>query len=108
MKDCQCYAEAIDPERQDMWKRVFPPDGKVPISPPLPYRGNLSGQDSLFYLVDLDRVTPLQRETLIQEMSTRFNLLPDDVVRDIDEQGVPVKADGVIATWCRQHSRAAM
>ena len=96
-KDCQCYAKAIDPERQKMWQRIFPPDGKVPITCPLPVgRGNLAGQEATFYLIDLDRVNEDERKRLISEIAEKFDLSPLLVAQDIKRQGVPVKAESVM------------
>jgi hypothetical protein len=109
VKDCQCYAKAIDPQRQEMWKRIFPPDGKVPITCPIPVgRANLAGQEAEYYLVDFDRVSEDEKFRLITEISEKFNLSPLSVAQDIKSQGAPIKADGVLVTWCKIHSLAAM
>jgi len=109
MKDCQCFARAVDPERQEMWKRIFPPDGNVPITCPIPVgRANLAGQEVEFYLIDFDRVTHAEKEALIYEMAEKFNLAPAEIRRDIENQGAPIKAESVIVSWCKKHSLAAM
>ena len=109
MKDCQCYAKAIEPERQKMWQRIFPPDGKVPINCPIPVgRGNLAGQEAEFYLVDFDRVNEDEKKRFIAEMAEKFNLSPLIVAQDIKAQGAPVKADSVFVSWCKKHSLAVM
>lgn len=109
MKDCQCFARAVDPERQEMWKRVFRPDGNVPITCPIPVgRANLAGKQAEFYLIDFDRVSYSQKEALIFEMAEKFNLAPAEIRRDIKDQGAPVKAEGVFVSWCKKHSLAAM
>jgi len=109
MKDCQCFARAVDPERQEMWKRIFPPDGNVPITCPIPVgRANLAGQEVEFYLIDFDRVTHAEKEALIYEMAEKFNLAPVEIRRDIENQGAPIKAESVIVSWCKKHSLAAM
>jgi hypothetical protein len=109
LPNCECYAKATDSERQELWKRIFPPDGKVPITCPLPLgHANLAGQRSPFFLIDFDRVTPDQRARLIDEMSKKFNLPRDEVESDIQKQGAPVKATDVLVSWCRIHSLAVM
>lgn len=109
MKDCQCYAKAVDSERQEMWKRIFPPDGKVPITCPIPIgRANLAGQEAEFYLVDFDRVSHAEKEALIYEVAEKFNLAPIEIRRDIETQGCPVKADSVFVAWCKTHSLAIL
>ena len=109
MKDCQCYAKAVDPQRQEMWKRIFPPDGKVPITCPIPVgRANLAGQEAEFYLIDLDRVGDDERKRLIAEIAERFNLSPLEVAQDIINRGAPVKAESVFVSWCKKHSLAAL
>ena len=97
MNNCECYAIATDPDRQEMWKRIFPPDGKVPITCPLPVgKGNLAGQEAEFYLVDFGRVSPSAKEDLIYEMAKKFDLAPVKIRRDIAKRGCPVKADSVM------------
>jgi len=109
MGQCKCYAIAVDQERLAMWKRIFPPDGHVPITCPIPIgKGNLAGDITEFYLVDLDRVSPAALEDLIHEMAEKFNLSPREVRKDIQEKGVPIKADGVMTSWCQIHALAAM
>jgi len=109
MKDCKCHARAIETERQEMWKRIFPPDGNVPITCPIPVgRGNLAGQEADFYLLDFDRVSHTEKEALIFEMAEKFNLAPIEIRREIEAQGAPVKADRVFVSWCKNHSLAAL
>ncbi len=109
MIDCQCYAKAVDPIRQEMWKRIFPPDGKVPITCPIPVGvANLAGQEAEFYLVDFDRVNEDERKRLIAEMAEKFGLSPLIVAQDIKNQGAPVKADSVLVAWCKKHSLAVL
>lgn len=109
MRDCQCFAKAIEPERQEMWRRIFPPDGEVPITCPIPVgRAELAGEEADFYLVDFDRVTEDERKQLIAEMAEKFNLSPLVVAQDIKTQGTPIKANSVLVTWCKKHSLAAM
>ena len=107
-KQCRCYAQASDTQRQEMWKRIFPPDGRVPISPPLPFNAELAGERSLAYLIDFERVSPASKAMLIKEMATKFGLPEERVAADIEDSRAPVKADGVIVIWCPLHSRMAM
>lgn len=108
MKDCQCYAKCVDPERQKLWDKIFY-EGKIPITCPIPVgRANLAGQEAEFYLINFDRVSHSEKELLIEEMAKKFDLAPIDVRKDIEKQGAPVKADSVIVVWCKKHSLAAM
>ena len=108
MKDCQCYAKAVDPERQKLWELIFY-EGKVPITCPVPVGiGSLAGQESEFYLVDFDRVSHAEKELLIMEMARKFNLAPIEVRQYIEDKGCPVKADSLIVSWCKLHSSAVM
>lgn len=108
MEDCQCYATAIEPERQERWKRIFR-DGKIPITCPIPVsHGNLAGQEADFYLIDFDRVSFAEKEALIFEMAEKFDLAPVEIRRDIEKQGAPVKAESVCVAWCKKHSLAIM
>jgi len=114
MTDCDCYATATDSSRADMWKRIFPPDGKVPIVSPLPkgmgsfpdgegWKGRVKAE---FYLVDFDRVTPEQKQRLIQEISRKFNQPESEVIKDIERQGAPIKGTDVMVSWCHRHMMA--
>ena len=108
-EDCQCYAKAIDPERQKMWQRIFPPDGKVPITCPIPVgRGNLAGQEADYYLLDFDRVNEDEQKRLISEIAEKFELSPLIIAQDIKEKGCAIKAESVLVAWCQKHSRAIM
>jgi len=109
MQKCECYAQATDPARLEMWKRIFPPDGRVPITCPVPVgRANLAGQEAPFYLIDFDRVSPEEKSRLIKEMAVKFNLQEEEVAKEMDRHGTPVKADSVTVAWCHLHSRAVM
>ncbi len=109
MKDCQCYAKAVETERQEMWKRIFPPEGKVPITCPLPMgKAKLAGEEAEFYLVDFDRVSEDERARLIAEISEKFNLSPLSIAQDIKAQGCPVKVNSVLVSWCKMHSLAVL
>lgn len=108
MKDCKCYARAIDPERQKMWEKIFY-GGKVPITCPVPVgRANLAGQEADYFLVDFDRVSPAEKELLIFEIADKFDLAPKEVRDDIERQGCPIKAEHILVVWCKRHSLAVM
>lgn len=108
MKDCQCFAKAIDPERQKMWERIFR-EGKVPITCPIPVgRGNLAGLSADFYLVDFDRVSYAEKEALIFAMANKFNFAPKEIRKDIETQGAPIKADSLTISICQMHGLAMM
>lgn len=112
MSGCECYARSVCPMRAQMWERIFPPDGKVPIKSPLPsgmgiFPDGDEWQNKVkdeFYLVDLDRVSPEQKERLVQEMCSKFNLPREEVIADIDEKGVPIKGVDIMVHWCRIHT----
>ncbi len=104
---CECYAIAIDPERKRMWQRIFPPAGRVPLKHPLPAMGILVDEVHEYCLIDLERVAADQLNRLISEMSVLFNLPVSEIRRDINLAGIPVKASGVIISWCRNHVLAA-
>jgi len=106
---CSCYAICTDPKRQEMWNRVFPPEGHVPIKPPfITGTARVKDEEFEFYKVDLDRVTPEQRENILIEMTFKFGLPGVEVRKDLTEKGLIVKADDVITTWCPLHVRAVM
>jgi hypothetical protein len=109
MTECTCYATAVDPDRKKMWEKIFPPDGKIPITCPVPVgHGDLAGQEADFYMVDFARVSPGAKEDMIFNLAEKFDLAPAEIRKDINERGCPVKADGVMVAWCPLHSRAVM
>jgi len=85
-----------------MWCQVFPPDGKIPVNPVL-IKGVIQGQPDQYFLIDFTRVSPAQKEELIKVLSTRFDIPPVEIRKDIEEHGAPVTADGVVVTICALH-----
>jgi hypothetical protein len=111
LNKCTCYAvmSSSDPAREALWKRVFPPDGRLPIrSPVAAGMGNFPGGQSPFYLMDMSRVTPEQKQLIIEELARKFHIPEKAVASDIERDGIPVKADDVIVAWCPRHMRAAL
>jgi hypothetical protein len=104
MNKCECYAIATNQERLSIWKRVFPPDGKLPVhGPALRGQGEFPDGRSPFYMLDMTRVTPEQKQAIIKEMAQKFHLRESEVAADIERQGVPVKASDVVVTRCQLH-----
>lgn len=69
---------------------------------PLPDRvddtkeGSVPGKpDVLIYEMDLKAISDEQRQRLVESIAARFDLPPDQVAKNIDEEGVPILAEGV-------------
>lgn len=98
---CECYAETTDPERKELWGKIFC-EGKVPICPFL-HNGTLLGQPAQFFLVDFSRVSHAQEENLISELAEKFALTPEEVRGDIANHGVPVRVEDIALSLCAMH-----
>jgi hypothetical protein len=108
---CVCYAvmNSKDPGRADLWKRIFPQNGHLPIRSPIPAgTGRFPDSESHFYYMDMSRVTPEQKQMIIQELARKFHLTEDEVASDIERVGIPIKADDVMVSWCPLHVRSVL
>lgn len=101
---CECYA-TTEGERAAMWKRIRPPDGRIPIQGPIATPALLLGEQELVYFVDVARLTPEEFERLAQEVAAMFHEDADEVRREILEHGMPVKP-GILVHVCPMHVRA--
>jgi hypothetical protein len=98
---------ATDPVRRKEWETIFY-EGKIPIASPIPSTGLLVGEEWLYYLIDFDRVSFAEKEALIFHIAERFELAPAEIRKDIEAQGAPVKAEGIIISICQKHGLAMM
>jgi len=83
-------ASARDPERAAFWTSIFERN-LVPIVPGFVSYVNLPDHpDALVCWLDLDAITPQQRQRLVDGLSTRFDLDPEFVDANLEQEGVPV------------------
>lgn len=96
---CQCIAQTdgAPTERQEMWKRIFPPDGKVPVI------GKVYPGENPYCLIDLDRVTLEQRNAIVREMAAKWKSPESEVAKDIAAIGAPVSIKEVTVEFCSLH-----
>lgn len=80
-----------DPERAKFFQEVFGRT-EVCVKSPVPTLAGLPGFDEpqpVFFL-DLELITPEERERLIQHISQRWNIPSQEVAAQLDEHGVPI------------------
>lgn len=104
-QQCQCVAQAdgSDPERLQLWKQIFPPDGKVPIIGDRMSDFSTDGHEDRCYLVDFDRVSPEQKASFIQGLSIKCKIPEAQIAADIAAVGAPIQAKGIIIELCPMH-----
>jgi len=103
---CGCEATITEKDpRAEIWLYVF---GKrsFPLRHPLPQ--NMGDVVGLGYEGDATALTNEQKERLIEKMTQKFHIEREDVTTVLDEGIVPIKAEGVIVSWCKKHSLAAL
>lgn len=91
-----CAIIETSPRAAD-WQRIF---GRLDNIPLTSSRLNLVRHqtEGLMYVygLDLSALTPDERERLIDFLAEKFNLPRAEVAGDIDEQGVPVRAEDAL------------
>jgi hypothetical protein len=88
-----------NPERLKFWQDVLDGD-RAPIKSIFTISvhvpdGNGGTHQTDAYFLDLNAITPEQREKLIRAIAKRFVIPVDEVERAIDDQGVPILAEDV-------------
>ncbi len=87
------FMVTVHGERAKDWEAVFGTT-TLPVRAPHPYPASVPGKGfTMVYDLDLDLVTPEQRERLVGHLATRFGLTEREVERDIERQGVPLLAE---------------
>lgn len=85
-------------ERAETFKLVFGSDTVV-IQSPLPVLCNLPGHgEQMCYLLDMTTISREQRLVLIGYFAAQFGLPVDEVSRDLDAKGVPIRAEGCVVS----------
>jgi len=86
-----------DSPRAADWLAVFSRLDHIPITGYLPIVADLPDRpNSAIYLLDLPRVTPDERERLVQHIAARFNIPAHEVERYLDREGCPLLAADTI------------
>ena len=84
-------AIVTDPERRKYFEAIL---GTVPVTSYLPTTVNVPEKGvSKAYKLDLKRVTPMQRQAIIDHITKRFKLDAKLVTEDLEKMGVPILAD---------------
>lgn len=85
-----------DSPRAADWQKVFGRTTQIPITSWLPTHANLPvGRGVEVYMLDLDRITPDERQRLIEHLAGRFDI-PRTQIEEVLDQGCPLLADDVI------------
>ena len=77
---CSCYAIITDPIRKGRFSGIFP-DDQVPIKGPLANNALAGTGDELyqFYELDKSRISPEQRQRLIERLAPTFDVSRETV-----------------------------
>ena len=87
-----------NPERAAQWREMIGSD-TVCVQSPIPEPADLPGHPhALIYLVDLHELNPGQIARLVESLSRRFGLSPEEANRELQERGIPILADDCIVT----------
>lgn len=82
-----------DPARAAEWEAVLG-TARLHVRSPIPSRANLPGKPGAeIYLLDLELLTPEQRQRLVAHLAERFGLPVEFVEKNLDVQGVPILAE---------------
>jgi len=76
------------------WLEVFG-DTTAHIKSPYPTGAMLPGGPALIYHLDLEALKPEQRARLIANLARRFDLPEEEVARDLDKIGCPIRIEDV-------------
>ena len=113
---CTCTGKITDPERAARFAGIFPND-EIPIRYPIlagAGRVERNGRQETFefYEVAIERFTEEQKQRVAVAVSKAGfpHLTVDEVLRDMGNAKmiIPLRADGVIVSWCELHVRCAL
>lgn len=81
------------------WRGVFGRLDNIPLQGPLPIVCKLPGKgESACYMLDLQAITPEERERLIDYIAIRFGSSRKVVEDSLDDVGMPIVADDVLVS----------
>lgn len=91
------YATVTDAETAATWCKVLGQANRVPVLSPQPRAVSLPrlGVTPCFFL-DLEQLSDAQRSRLIDHLAAAFGLPVDEVAEEMDEYGVPIRAETCI------------
>lgn len=84
-------------ERYANWLEVFG-STTAHIKTPYPTEVLLPGGPALIYHLDLEVLSPEQRARLINNLARRFDLSEEEVAKDLDSIGCPIRMEDVMVT----------
>ena len=85
-----------DPHRRAVFESVFGTATVHPVSP-FPAQADLPGHpDEPVYMLDLELITPEQRERLVSYLAEGFGVPAEEVDVLLDDHGVPIPADDCV------------
>ena len=89
-------ATTADPNRRSFWLKTIGQDW-FPLVCPVPVAGtNEKLGEQLFFLVDVDRLTFVQRHHIVHAMAMEFGLTLREVQAEIDRGCMPLLAKDVL------------
>ena len=91
------YVRVIDEERAKEWRAVLGTD-TLPVRSIITERALLPIGEKLVFMLDIEKLTTEQRDSLITHLAEKFNLPREEVEKGIHEMGVPILADDCIAS----------
>lgn len=116
MTECTCTATITDPERAKRFAGIFPNDC-IPIRYPLIAGGARTIRNEVaevysFYEAAIERFTPEQKRKVAERVATAGfrGVTVEEALRDMEnpKMVIPLRADGVIVSWCELHVRATL
>jgi len=79
------------------WQRIFGRLNNVPLTSSRLHLVRHQTEGLMYvYELDISALTPEERERLIDLLAEEFNLPRSEVASDVDEQGVPIRAEDVL------------
>ena len=82
--------------RQELYTPIFGGD-TVPVKSIIPEMALLLNEHHLVYYLDIDAITKQQKNQLILTLARKFDIPYNQLKREMDTDGCPIKAAGTIA-----------
>ena len=104
MCECKAILDKND-KRADLWREILQSEKlEIPLKHPLRERTH----NGIFLEGDPSRLNWDQKSRLIKELSKKFNLDSDLIVKDLDNGIMPIKDENISIIICRSHVLAIM
>ncbi|MFO7537582.1 MAG: hypothetical protein R6X32_05930 [Chloroflexota bacterium] len=91
----QPIAVSRTPEQRDVWQKVFGRHWMYLADDVARFAEFPDHGPTLFYLLDLDRITDNQMTAAVEHLANKFDLDLDQVRADIQQLGLPVLVENV-------------